>query len=76
MAVLAFLFFAAVMALSFWAMIATVRPQLTRIIDLLINGPVQAMSMPLRPAARGGLRDVRISPVHCRPAPAALRVAA
>jgi hypothetical protein len=56
MAIVSFLVFGAALAASVWAMVATVRPQVARIVDLLVNGPVMT---PLAPALVPGRSRVR-----------------
>lgn len=63
MAVLSIFVFGTALAVSVWALLATIAPEAGRIADLLVNGPVSTPLLPAPVASRGGLRQVRVRQV-------------
>lgn len=66
MGIVSFLILGATLALSVWAIAATVRPQFARIVDLLTNGPLPAPTLLGPVPARSALRSVRVRSVAGR----------
>jgi hypothetical protein len=56
--------FGGALAATVWAIVATLRPALARIVDLLRHGPAETVAIPALPAVRSTLRDVRVRPVR------------
>ena len=71
--ILAVVVFGGALVATVWAMIATVRPRLDQIVDLLKHGPVATPTLTPAVAARSSLRDVKVRSIR-RVAP--LRAAA
>jgi hypothetical protein len=61
---MAVLVFGGALSASVWAIAATVRPELDRIVDLLKHGPVATPSLPTLAPARSSMRDVRVRSVR------------
>jgi hypothetical protein len=61
---MAVLVFGAALTVAVWAMYATVKPELARIRDLLIHGPVLSPAPARHMAVRSIVRDVRVSQVR------------
>ncbi|MCW3837891.1 hypothetical protein ACFQ1E_18380 [Sphingomonas canadensis] len=57
-ALLGMAFFAGVLAISVWSIVATVRPRLGRILFLLEYGPVIGAELPPAPRVRAAMRPV------------------
>jgi hypothetical protein len=66
MAILSIFVFGATLATSVYAIWATVRPELARIIDLLSNGPVATQMIAAPAPARSSLRNVRVQAMTLR----------
>ena len=60
MAILSVLVFGGALTASSYAIWATVRPELARIVDLLANGPVATPLVSAPVPARNSLRSVRV----------------
>ncbi len=67
MAILSILVFGAGLAAAVYALVATVRPELARIIDLLANGPIATTTQPAPVPARSTLRNVTVRGVSPTP---------
>jgi hypothetical protein len=67
MAVLSIFVFGATLAVSIYAIWATVRPELARIADLLANGPVAQPTSAGPVPARGNPRSVSVRAVTMAP---------
>jgi hypothetical protein len=70
---MAVLVFGGALSASLWAIVATVRPELERIVDLLKHGPVLTPELVPAATARSSLREVRVRAIR---RPASLRAAA
>jgi hypothetical protein len=70
---MAVLVFGSALGASVWAIVATVRPEFDRIVDLLKHGPVATPQLAPAAAGRSTLRNVRVRAIR-RAAP--LRAAA
>jgi hypothetical protein len=73
MAIVSLLVFGAALATSVWTLVATVRPQGARIVDLLVNGPVVTSLAPALVPGRARVRNVTPRLVY---SPVARRAAA
>ena len=73
MAIVSFLVFGAALAVSIWALVATIRPEAERIVDLLVNGPALTPLAPALVPGRARVRNVTPRSVY---SPAARRAAA
>ncbi len=69
MAILSYAVFGATFAASVWAIWATIAPQFSRIVDLLVNGPVATPTVAAPVPARSSLRNVRVRGVVSSPRP-------
>jgi hypothetical protein len=61
---MAVLVFGGALSASVWAMIATVRPQMDRILDLLKHGAVARSALPAPAPARSTIRNVTVRSVR------------
>jgi len=69
MAIVSFFVFGTALAVSAWVLWSTIAPQVERIVDLLVNGPVAAPAVPAPVAARSSIRDVRVRVVSSSRSP-------
>ena len=69
MTILSILIFGATLAASVYAIWATVKPELARIVDLLVNGPVAMPVMAAPVPARSSLRNVTVRSLPTARAP-------
>ncbi len=67
MAILSILVFVTTLAVSTYAIWATIRPELARIVDLLANGAVILPTLAVTVPARSSLRNVRVRLVSSAP---------
>lgn len=68
MAMVSVLVFGGALSAASWSMWTTVRPEMARIVDLLVHGPVVTPMLPVPVAARSMARAIRMRPV-LSPAP-------
>lgn len=67
MAVISYLVIGAIFALALWTLWTTLRPEMARIVGLLVDGPVLTPFLPVPVPARSTLRDARVRAVRVSP---------